>query len=244
MFTFPFTVMGPSFSNILSTSFNGVDEYVDCGQAANFERTDSFSEEFYFKSTNVSTTVMLGKGVSGGTQRGVIISLRLGALRVGVFNDFTIGDYMLVASTTSNFNNGAYYHMVVTYDGSSDTSGINIYIDGVLIAKSSLKNTLTGTILNASPFTIGNRDATDLFFNGNIDEVVTYDKELSQSEVTERYNLRVTKNPLSSSIAGNVLNYWRMGDKDNATTILDNAGSKDGILVNMDASNYTTDVPT
>ena len=243
MFTFPFTLTGPPFSNILSTLFNGVDETVDCGQAVNFERTDPFSKEFYFKSTNTGTTTLMSKSVSGGTQQGLILSLRLGALRVGMYSNFGIADYLLVASNTSNFNNGVYHHTVVTHDGSSNTSGINIYIDGVSIATTSLKNTLTGTILNAEPFAIGSRAVTDLYFNGNIDEVVIYDKELSQAEVTERYNLGVTKNALSSSLAGNILNYWRMGDDDNATTIFDNAGSDDGTLVNMDASNYVTDVP-
>ena len=230
--------------NSFSTIFNGIDQTVDCGQAANFERTDPFSKEFYFKSTDAGTTTLMSKSISGGTQQGIILSLRLGALRVGMYSNFGTSDYLLMASNTSNFNTGVYHHMIVTHDGSSNTSGITIYIDGVLLATTSLKNTLTSTILNAEPFAIGSRAVTDLYFNGNIDEVVIYDKELSQVEVTERYNLGVVIDPLSSSVAGNVLNYWRMGDGDNATTIFDNAGSDDGTLVNMDATNYFPGVPS
>ena len=229
--------------NSFSTIFNGINQTVDCGQAANFERTDSFSEEVYFKSTDAGTTVILSKSLSGGTQRGLIITLRLGVIRVGIYNDLGGNNYILAAAG-SGFNSGDYYHLIVTYDGSSDISGVTVYIDGVSQAIGNLKNTLTGTILNAEPFAIASRAVTDLFFDGNIDEVVIYDKELSQVEVTERYNLGVVIDPLSSSVAGNILNYWRMGDGDNATTIFDNVGSDDGTLVNMDASNYTTDVPT
>jgi len=67
----------------------------------------------------------------------------------------TSGNYLLVDSLVS-VNAGAWHFLVATYDGSGQTGGIKLYVDGSAVARPHTRGTLNGlTTLNNVPVTIG-----------------------------------------------------------------------------------------
>jgi hypothetical protein len=76
---------------------------------------------------------------------------------------------------------GSWHHIVATYDGST----ISLYIDGSL---SNSKPFTTDAVANTTPVRIGAR-GNAYYFDGLIDEVVIYNRALTDTEVMERYNL-------------------------------------------------------
>jgi len=49
---------------------------------------------------------------------------------------------------------GVWYHVVVTYDGSSDISGVNTYVNGISQVQATLGNNLSATVLNLADLNI------------------------------------------------------------------------------------------
>jgi len=73
-----------------------------------------------------------------------------------------------------------WYHLVLTYDGSS----LILYVNG----NETDNNSVTGTPKNnGRGIWIGSDNNNQKFFNGNIDEVTIYERALSPSEVRLRY---------------------------------------------------------
>ena len=85
-------------------------------------------------------------------------------------------------------NDGKWHHVVATYDGSQNSSGIKVYVDAIANVMTPTTNTAPGALSNAM-FNIGKiGGGTPQYFNGSIDEVRLYNRTLSQSEVTALYN--------------------------------------------------------
>lgn len=91
-----------------------------------------------------------------------------------------------------------WHHLVVTYNGNADLSGVKMYLDNTSLSLTLLNDTLdpTNDILTSTPLTIGSFLDTDvtvydkrtLPFDGNIDEVAIWNKVLSSEEVDALYN--------------------------------------------------------
>ena len=81
---------------------------------------------------------------------------------------------------------GAYHHLVGTYDG---TSGLCIYVDGTPTCQTLAKITMTGSgssaVIGARPF-----GSSSDSFRGSIDEVAFYDKALSAARVLAHFKAR------------------------------------------------------
>ena len=167
--------------------FDGVNEYVNCQNIAGFERTDSFSFELWFK-TSTADKYLFSKQISGGTYRGYLLWLDgSGRVNFGLTSTWATGNRLQVHAATVGLSDNTWHHLIVTYDGSSVVAGIHIYIDNVNEGLTPLANNLTATIQNAERCQISGR-ALATFWNGDIDEIVIYDKELSSEEVTFRWN--------------------------------------------------------
>ena len=167
--------VGSSFSNLQSLEFDGVDDYVDCGNGASLQITGSLTISAWVKTTNTSTNgIIVGKdGVSTGTRSYQIQHLSTGEARIVIF---TSGGVNLIDSTTL-VNDGNWHHVM----GVNDGTDLKIYVDGTLEGTNVGGG---GTILNGtSYFAIGRREANApqniLWFSGNIDEVAVWDSDQS-----------------------------------------------------------------
>lgn len=233
--TFAPTLFTPAgFNNTLSTSFNGVDEYVQT--AVDFSGDTQFTISGWFFRSTASQRIDIAQTDDGNSDRVKLILDSSGPATI-VFG---------AASRSSSSLGTGWFHLVYTYNGSLSASArIKLYVDGVLAGNTTgTPATSVPTIGNSQTLRIGNDNGSSTFANGNIDEVTVWGVDLSLAEVVALYNSGTPNDPRIHSQSTNLVNYWRMGDGDNATTIIDRVGSDNGTLVNMDASNYDTEIPT
>lgn len=97
------------------------------------------------------------------------------------------------SSTMTGYQN-AWVHIVATYDGSTASSGLHVYINGSL---SDGTTAPTGTYVamhnQPIPLTIGRVVYTDpLYANGAIDEVRIYNVALTADEIKQLYRMGAT----------------------------------------------------
>ena len=166
-----------------SLYFDGADT-VDCGDAGNFERTDSFSVEAWIKapSPNEDGIVQRYNGVSGWA----LFLTGTGTLVLDIKHNSS--NYIRRRSVDSVMDN-SWRHIIFTYDGSSTLAGTKVYVDGILSnSASGSSDTLSDTISTITNCKIGILHTYGNYrFNGNIDEVAFYERELSTDEVLDHY---------------------------------------------------------
>ena len=93
--------------------------------------------------------------------------------------------YIKVATVAERELN-QWYHVFVTYDGSSSAKGLKIYVDGREELLRVVSDNLDGTIRSEAPFVVGGRH-DDFTFDGWIDDVRFYNRELMPPEVLTIY---------------------------------------------------------
>lgn len=173
-------------TGIINQGFDldGVNDYVDLGNNLDFDGSTPFSIScwvYFDSSTDQSMfakfTVTQGYQLIRRSTRDVRFALY--ALNVG-------GGYISVR-TTSTINSLNWHNVIVTYDGSKDSSGVNIYFNGSAQTLFVEANTLTGSISNSANAKIGSRNS-DFYLNGVQDEIGVWNRELTSTEVTELYN--------------------------------------------------------
>ena len=238
----PTAFVPPTFANTLSTYFDGVADRVEINNTLG----SGFSE------LSISTWVKYNNNVATSNQYHPIVakigpsfghSFQLANMRSGAssnggelyFNVHTPnGSFTTFSGVVPSQN--VWYNIVGTYDGSN----VKIYIDGVLKGTLSASGNINS---NTEPLMLGDAGygGYSQFLNGNLDEVSIYSRGLTQSEVTSIYNGGA---PNDVSTISDIEAWWRMGDGDTANTITDNVGTNDGTMVNMNAGNFVTDVPT
>lgn len=230
-----------AYTNTYSVLFDGVNDYVTCGNNYTFEISQAFSVSMWVKPNNIAATRgIIGKcsndaNVYGWNIQHLIVT---GALQLQMRSTGTLS----VHSFTTSLTAGAWQHIVMTYAGGSNLNGARMYRNAV-VGDTPPSTPFSGTWANTANFTIGARN-TSLNFSGNIDEVMVWNKALSQAEVTELYNGGTPFDPIDHSAFGNLLSYWRMGDGDTYPTIFDNdTGGADGTMTNMTAGSIVADVP-
>jgi len=233
----------PSFSNTKSIALDGVDDYVNVGDADNLSfgngTTDSpFSISAWIKPVDSVKFRIVFKYNATTSLREYFFQVSTASkLQVGLYDASNGGSLSRVGNTTILEN--VWSHVAMTYNGNGSGNGIKIYLNG------SLNNGSTGgggsyTAMNNTnePLLIGKFSGGTLA-DGLIDETAIFNTELSASDVTSIYNGGVPNDISSLS----PLSWWRCGDGDTSPTLTDNgSGGNDGTMTNF--STFSTDVPT
>jgi hypothetical protein len=232
------------FSNDYSLFFDGVNDYVNLGTNAVFEkeRTDSFSLSFWFKPRAFASTYIYSKRATS-VAAGISINMVGGG---GLVFEIANSSTLKVAGRVTGFIAGTWYFCTMTYAGTSLLSGLKVYINGVLQTLSNTTDTLaTNSIATASSAYIGQIN-TSAYYDGHLDEISYWDDYvLSQSEVTEMWN---DGDPIDLSTMATYANctcWYRCGDNidDANPTLKDVKGTADGTMTNMLSSNFVTVTP-
>jgi gliding motility-associated-like protein len=166
-----------------SIRFDGNDDYAEFGSSAviNVFGTEDFSISFYFKSLNsnsVSTQTILSKRENCSIDRA--FAIRYSPLTRNL-NLILSEDASLSANLSVPLDeNRCWHHVAVVRRGTR----ITLFVDG-LAAKSDLKNRRINITLDDMPLLAGPSSclATDGPFEGFLDELLLYNRALTDEEV-------------------------------------------------------------
>jgi len=179
---------GPTFNsgNGGSIVFDGVDDFVEIQNQIQFDQTDPFTLSSWVKSPSVGDNQIINNENSSYTGYRLNINglanIEIG-LRSSIFDDIAI-------ETLNSINTDIWYHIVGTYDGTSNASGMKIYINGVEESTNILSNTLTSSTLSNQRTLLGIRRISPPPdpLRGNIANVQIYNRTLSATEILQNYN--------------------------------------------------------
>lgn len=237
------------FINTISTLFDGNDDECRTGldpTNLQFERTSPFSTSFLIK-TGIPGVVqtIIDKQKSTANFRGWGITIVASKIRF-ILRSSTIGPNALVVDGNLPISADTWEHWVVTYDGGSLPASVNFYQDGAINpAPVTIDDSLTATTISDERFRIGRRSGPSIPFDGNIDQVTIWNKELTSLEAAEASTIDRGKNDiLSHSATANIISHWRMGDELTFPLTVDQKGTDDLTLINGvdQATSFVTDV--
>ncbi len=176
-------------------TFNGTTAYVELPDDS-LNLPGSFSYSFWIKASNTTDyTIIVGnlqnpRGSYSHTH-GYLYWLSAGKLQTQYNNGVGIS---VGQTTTATIANGAWNHVVATYDPNNATTGAKVYINGTLDSQTTSLG-LVNPIGYSSPMKacIGARNfngstLTFLSSGSNVDEMSIWTKALTATEVTELYN--------------------------------------------------------
>lgn len=168
-------------------SLDGVSGYVDIPDDSTLDGMSAFTVSMWVKIDQVGLngSIILGKDSNPGNESYRIT--QLGYNSKLHFNIKTTNNGWYSAGTgvdsTTSLQNGIWYHVVATYDGSY----VRLYINGNLEATGS--QAISGNIYDGmSPLRLGYPVGGAAYTDGTIDEVRVYNRTLFPSEVADLYN--------------------------------------------------------
>jgi hypothetical protein len=160
---------------------------VNFGDYFSYERTTAFSLECWIKFTSTASQIIMGRQKNSGNFQGYQLSAAAGKLRIALRDDL---NNKITKETTVLYNDGDWHHVVGTYDGSSGSGGVTLYVDNIDTGAFILSDTFTSSFLNTADFQISGRDGSNnpLASGTCIDECAVYQRELTPAEVDFRWN--------------------------------------------------------
>jgi hypothetical protein len=205
---------GGTYSTKSMVFGGGPGQYGNLGNVLNFERTDAFSWSFWLNPAQATSAEIVSNSAgAAGNYRGYEV-YRVSDGRVGMALYSTYSTNYFAISTSGVVSPlGDWVHVVATYDGSSLSSGVTIYINGVSQAMgASAGDSLSTTIVHAGDLNFARRATDDTVrLYGYLDDIAVYDKELTGPEALAIYNSGEPGDlSLLSSWANNV-GWWKMG---------------------------------
>ena len=218
--------------------FDGANDYIDCGNDSSLNMadngTDSFTFSFWIKRSSTNNEIIISKQVNSGSFNGFETSIISNKIRVFLGSFQSPQAYLQVISTNT-ITGTDWKNIVITYDGSQNVSGFNIYINKVSETLVTLQNITPSGILNSANFQISGR-VTSTLFSGSLSNVSYWNTELTSAQVTEIYSEGIPQNLNNHSAYSNLVSWWQLGSNSSFNTnwtVLDEKGSNNGTSVNM-----------
>ena len=203
--------------------FDGVNEYVDLENIANFDKEQSFSVESWVKTTsNKTQNIISRRDTQPNIERGWEFQMKNGKLKFTVSRSIT-NTYWVSQESLLSINDGNWHHAVATWTGVTGSwgypSNIKLYIDGQLADSYPSGNVVGWSIMNDAHCQIsGKIFDTYNVFDGVIDEVVVYTKVLSLPEVQFRYNNGTGTENMIEDVSSFVYGWWHLNPVIGATS--------------------------
>ena len=208
-------VLSPSFTNTYSLAFDGVDDFVDCGDSDTFSfgngSTDSpFSISTWVKLDSISgNSTIVSKDLGLSTREYTLFVLSTGKLRIFLKNQG--GNNQQSIDSTTALLTGQWYHIGCTYNGvggNNAADGLTLYVNGSAETPTNvIKQGYIAMNNTTAPFRIC-KYSTGNLMAGSVDEVAVFSSELTSENITTIYNSGVP-NDLTSL---NPTAWYRNGD--------------------------------
>jgi len=167
--------------------------YITMGNNLDFDSDEAWSMAAWINpDSHSSFGAIMSKMQSSGFYTGYYLSTNTttGAL-VPIIRGSASNNRILIISSLSVTIGEGWAHVVLTYDGSEDAGGVYVYKNGSVDGSPSVsENTLSTSTSSSAPFNIGSRDnsTSTAAFDGQIDEPMMFNREISALEVKQLYN--------------------------------------------------------
>jgi hypothetical protein len=141
------------------------------------------SVEAWFKTTAATDMPIVAYGTPGTANQYFGIYVNGTAIEVQ-----TGAGTIITFPGTAALNNGAWHHLIVTYDSGAPAGNLKVYIDGASFGTQTPTPAALNTTLDTAGLQVGKDDkATPAFFNGSLDEVTVYATVLATTQVSNHY---------------------------------------------------------
>jgi len=207
-----------------SLSFNGTNNYVDCGSNSLLNATSILTMECWVKFNNFTgTQEILSRSVNSSGIELVIVSNTLSfyCMKNGA-------NTSSISYPTSNLSTNTWYHVAVTWDGSTKES-MALYVNGKIVGSRADIGDINGGITNpGGTFRIGQwSQALDRYFSGVLDEVRIWSLQRSAAQIKAGMYGAV------ATTSSNLSAYYKFNDGSGTTLTNSTANSGlDGTLQN------------
>ncbi len=204
--------------------FDGIDDYVNCGNDSSLNVTSQMTIEAWIKA--YSWQDHPAKGIIAykfNTYSGFLLSCGDN----GTLN-FTIGltDTWRILYSNPVMVLDKWYHAAGVYDGAN----VKLYLNGELVNETGISRAI-GT--NDLELLFGRHPTqTDRLFDGEIEEVRYWNTARTEQEIRENMNLTLTGSELG------LISYWQFNEGTGSSTA-DAVSVNNGTLMNMDESCWT-----
>lgn len=164
-------------------SFDGTNDYVDCGNASSFNCTQALTIELWVKGEfNRSSWQEWVAKVAGSTQRSYYIRPEKNTGKAQLL--FGYSETLKGLTSATVLNNWEWYHIAGTFDGSV----MRVYVNGNLDNYTTVSS-YTIPVTDTGILAIGRLGSVSSeYFNGSIDEVKVYSRALTADEIKASYN--------------------------------------------------------
>ena len=244
------------FDNLYSLDFDGVDDYVTCGDSNVLTPNNSganrgFSFSFWMKATDPTSQRVMSKNTlydSGANHYEYSITTDYAdRMKLVLYAGDSVSN-SITLRLDSALSADAWNHIAFAWDLGATNADLIGYINGVAhsVAIGNATWTLAGSWTSVSNTVNRLEFAKEATVYGelNLDEVALFDNQLSAAEVSAIYN---SGTPTDLSGESYLLGYWRNGDTAGTSvypTIEDySTNSNDGTMTNMASGDIVTDVP-
>lgn len=182
----------PAYQSGGSLLFTTDDYYNLNATVAAFHGGSTYSMAAWIKTTNTAAAITIGAnylfGGSAAQTTWQWIVLTNGLFQGSLITDS--GGAFRGKRASVAVNNGAWHHIAATYNGNGLDSGYTLYVDGALDSSATSIGTgaVTTTPVNRNAM-IGRRPvvATPFYFNGQLDDLMIFDRVLTPTEYTNLY---------------------------------------------------------
>jgi hypothetical protein len=162
-----------------SLDFDGVDDYVDT-KSIEFERTDQFTLSAWVCSRTVNNEQIINN--ENASYRGYQLSISPTAKLQFLLRNTPTTNFIGVVSNDSLVAD-RWYHLAAMYDGSSDASRVELFINGRLAESTVTGNNLTATTLSGETTWLGRRRPVSQGpLNGCLADARIYRRKLLRAE--------------------------------------------------------------
>lgn len=191
--------------------FDGTNDRVNFGGHTNFNSSDSFSVEVWFRSNIDSTNrTIIGK-VNSSTAGWHMRMVNTNVIRFILISSG--GNYVNSDTVTALSGIENWWHCIGTYDGTGIAAGIKTYLNGLLDSSSALSGTV-GTTTNADTLFLGfDNEPSSGYFSGDIGLARIWNRALSADQVRSLY-----KDPLGMFV-NRVRTMQHLHNSDTSTSV-------------------------
>ena len=175
-------------------TLDGSNDFVTFGNAsvANFDHDDSFTYEIWLRTTANASKYIVGKNESSGNYRGVEITYRgnanVGKIAFFIRNTNASSNRIVVGTENATYRGNNWHHIVCTYNGSGEATGMDIIIDTVNDTTTVSTGDISGGITSTSNLCIGSRNGATTYIPGTFGAFKIYNKVLTSAEILQNYN--------------------------------------------------------